>query len=104
MPALSTLQGNSGMLYLLVGLGQFCLVAAKAFQQLNVMHHKRLWVFWTSLMLAVFEILLTGTVAFKAVQSVDTGEFMPVLLLVIPLWVGGSAGSLLSMSIHKKLR
>ena len=92
------------MLYLLLGVGQFCFVAAKAFQQLNVMHHKHVWVVWTSLVMAVFEVLLTGVVAFKAVQSVDTGEFLPVLLLILPLWIGGSAGSLFSMAIHKKLR
>ena len=79
-------------------------IAGRSFQQLNVVHHKRGWLVATSLMLAVFEVMLFGTITFKAYETVQSNDWLPFALMVIPIWLGGSAGSLASMEIHKKLR
>lgn len=90
--------------YLILFAAQACYVATKAFQQLNVMHHKRVWLFWTSGVMAVFECGVYGVVTFKAIEVINSGEFLSFALLAIPLWLGGSLGSLTSMEIHKRLR
>ena len=82
----------------------FCYIAGRAFQQLNVMHHKRAWLVATSLVLAIFEVALFGTITFKAYETLQTANWLPFVLMVIPIWLGGSAGSLASMEIHRRLR
>jgi len=90
--------------YLVLFVAQFCFVATKAFQQLNVMHHKPMWVFWTSGIMSVFECGVYGAVTFKAYEVVNGGDLISFALLAIPLWLGGSFGSILSMTIHRRLR
>lgn len=82
----------------------FFYIAGRAFQQLNVIHHKRVWLIATSLVLAVFEVALFGTITFKAYETLQTQAWMPFALMVVPIWLGGSAGSLASMEIHQRLR
>ena len=82
----------------------FGYIAGRAFQQLNVIHHKRMWLVATSFCLAVFEVMLFGTIAFKAIQTANTGDLLSFALLVVPIWAGGSLGALCSMEIHRKLR
>jgi hypothetical protein len=59
--------------YIILFVAQFCFVATKAFQQLNVMHHKPVWVFWTSGVMSVFECGVYGAVTFKAYEVVQGG-------------------------------
>jgi len=90
--------------YIVLFVAQFCFVATKAFQQLNVMHHKPMWVFWTSAVMSVFECGVYGAVTFKAYEVVQGGNVLLFMLLAIPLWLGGSFGSIFSMAIHRRLR
>jgi hypothetical protein len=90
--------------YIVLFVAQFCFVATKAFQQLNVMHHKTVWVFWTSAVMSVFECGVYGAVTFKAYEVVNGGDLLSFMLLAIPLWLGGSLGSILSMAIHRRMR
>ena len=60
----------------------FGYIAGRAFQQLNVIHHKRMWLVATSFCLAVFEVMLFGTIAFKAIQTANTGDLLSFALLV----------------------
>jgi hypothetical protein len=77
--------------YTVLFIAQFCFVATKAFQQLNVMHHKPVWVFWTSGVMSVFECGVYGAVTFKAYEVVQGGDVLYFMLLAIPLWLGGCA-------------
>lgn len=90
--------------YLILFVAQTCYIATRAFQQLNVMHHKRVWLFWTSAVMAIFECTVYGSITFKAIEVVDSGDLLSFAFIVIPLWLGGSLGSLCSMEIHKRLR
>jgi hypothetical protein len=90
--------------YIILFVAQFCFVATKAFQQLNVMHHKPVWVFWTSGVMSVFECGVYGAVTFKAYEVVQGGDVLYFMLLAIPLWLGGALGSIMSMAIHRIIR
>jgi hypothetical protein len=90
--------------YIILFVAQFCFVATKAFQQLNVMHHKPVWVFWTSGVMSVFECGVYGAVTFKAYEVVQGGDVLYFMLLAIPLWLGGALGSIMSMAIHRRIR
>lgn len=90
--------------YIVLFVAQFCFVATKAFQQLNVMHHKPMWVFWTSAVMSLFECGVYGAVTFKAYEVVQGGDVLYFMLLAIPLWLGGALGSIMSMAIHRRIR
>ena len=90
--------------YTILFVAQFCFVATKAFQQLNVMHHKRVWVFWTSAVMSIFECGVYGAVTFEAYNLIQSGDILYFMLLAIPLWLGGSLGSIVSMTIHMRMR
>ena len=90
--------------YIILFVAQFCFVATKAFQQLNVLHHKPVWVFWTSGVMSVFECGVYGAVTFKAYEVVQGGDVLYFMLLAIPLWLGGALGSIMSMAIHRRIR
>ena len=82
----------------------FLYISGRAFQQLNVMHNKRMWLVATSFVLAVAEVSLFGTIAFKAYETIESGELLAFAALIIPIWLGGSAGSLSAMEFHRRLR
>lgn len=67
-------------------------IALKAFQQLNVMHHKYLWVMPISLSMAACEVITTKLI-------VANGGFV-----FIPIGIGGGLGCMASMYLHKLLR
>ena len=90
--------------YTILFVAQFCFVATKAFQQLNVMHHKRVWVFWTSAVMSIFECGVYGAVTFEAYNLIQSGDILYFMLLTIPLLLGGSLGSIISMTIHMRMR
>ena len=77
------------MIYVLAFSASFIFVALKAFQQLNVMKSKYLWVVPTSMAMAVCEVLLI-------VKAAEYGWG----LIVLPIGLGGGTGCLLSMKIH----
>ena len=90
--------------YLVLFVAQACYVATRAFQQLNVIHHKRVWLFWTSAVMSIFECSVYGSITFKAIEVMDSGRLLDFALLALPLWLGGSLGSLLSMEMHRRMR
>lgn len=92
------------MEYVAVFFINFCYIGGRAFQQLNVIHHKRGWLILTSLVLATTEVGLFGTISYKAYETIQSGDLLPFVLLVVPIWMGGSAGTLASMEIHRRLR
>jgi len=65
----------------------------KAFQQLNVVHHKILWVIPVSYVMAACEVFLIWQIAIA--QS---------LWLLFPIGTGAGLGCVLSMVLHKRLR
>jgi len=76
-------------------------VSLKSFQQLNVFYGKTLWVTPASLGMGLAEVFIIGTVS---VAAVKTGGFWPLFFLGIALGLGGAAGCLLSMTLHRKFR
>jgi uncharacterized protein YebE (UPF0316 family) len=76
-----------------------CYIGAKAFQQLNVVHHNKKGVVITGMLLGLFEVMLLGTVS---IEFVNKG--LDALWLAIPVGLGGAVGCLVSMALHKKLR
>jgi hypothetical protein len=70
----------------------FSLVGLKAMQQLNVMHHKVLWIMPVSLGLGLAEVLIIG-------MAVENG-----LWIALPIGLGGGLGCILAMNLHKMWR
>jgi hypothetical protein len=87
------------MIYLIALFASYLAVAAKCFQQLNVVHDMHKAAVLTSFVIAFFEIIIVGSVATQFVNNGIAG-----LYLVIPIGTGGALGVLTSMSIHKYLR
>jgi len=71
----------------------FALVFLKAFQQLNVVHHKVWWVLPVSFGMAACEIVSVGLIAVTLDWS-----------LVFPMGLGGGLGCIASMAIHRRVR
>lgn len=68
-------------------------IAMRAFQQLNVQHHRYMWVPPVTAMMAVCEVLtITGIVKADSLYA------------VIPLTFGGVLGCWFSMWFHKYMR
>ena len=80
------------MEYLLIALGQFCAIFAKAFQQQNVTHERILWIPPTSYVLAFFEI---GVI----IWAVKLGH-----LAWIAVGTGAWMGAICAVIVHRKLR
>jgi predicted MFS family arabinose efflux permease len=93
---------------LILAFAQFFYIASRAFQQLNVMHHKVTWLYMTSGVMAVCEVTIFGALGARAYFSfrdvLDLQAIIQFSLAVIPLWVGGSTGSHAAMIIHQRLR
>ncbi|WP_299444664.1 hypothetical protein [uncultured Rhodospira sp.] len=85
---------------LLVGLMTFINVAARAFQQLNVMHSKYAWLFPASLAMAVCEVVKLGVI----VIEVSAENWWTLAGVICIMGAAGAAGSSVSMVIHQKLR
>jgi hypothetical protein len=81
------------VIYLAMFVATFALVFLKAFQQLNVVHHKTLLVVPTSFGMAACEVASVGMIAI-------TQDWW----LVVPMGLGGGTGCLLSMAAHRKVR
>lgn len=70
----------------------FLLVAVKAAQQLNVVHHRLLAIWPTGFVFACAE--------FAVVVRVAKGDPW----VILPLWLGGALGCTASMIAHKRWR
>lgn len=88
-----------GLDILLIGAANFVFIFLKAFQQRNVAFLHYWWVPPVSLMLAVAEVFVVGTVAIKATTVVT---FISLWPLVVAIGIGGGLGALASMYIHHK--
>lgn len=71
----------------------FVTVGLKATQQLNVLHNRVWWVLPCSLLMGLTEV--SGVLLIVRAES---------LWMFLPLGLGGWAGCLLAMSLHKRLR
>lgn len=67
-------------------------IGLKAFQQLNVMHDKYLWVFPISLAMALCETFTT--------KLIVSNTFW----IFLPLGIGGGLGCIVSMKLHEIMR
>lgn len=81
------------MIYLGLFLSSLVFIAMRAFQQLNVQHHRYLWVPPVTAFMAICEVLTVGGI-------IKVGS----LYAAIPLTFGGVLGCWFSMWLHKKLR
>lgn len=82
------------MAYLAAFVASFLLVAAKAFQQLNVVHDERWLIMPTSMWMAGCELLLWSYAASKGWDWI----------LWLAIGLGAGFGCLISMHIHKRMR
>ena len=73
-------------------------VFLKAAQQLNVVHHRYIWIIPVSYGMAACEVLLFGTIAVAAVEAHDK------TMLIIQIGTGAGFGAMSSMFMHKWLR
>lgn len=67
-------------------------VFIKAFQQLNVVHDKYLWVMPCSMLMALCEVFVISMIAVKQ-------EWW----LFIPMGIGSALGAMFSMYLHKRI-
>lgn len=82
-------------------LASFAYVALRAFQQLNVQHHKMAWAVPISYGMAFFDFFLIGVIAMAHVEAVD---FWLKVWLWFQLGTGGALGAIFSMILHKRVR
>jgi len=87
--------------YLAIFGASFLYVFLKAIQQLNVVFHKVWWITPISIGMGLCEIFIVGTVS---VEAVNGEGFWPLFLLGISLGLGGAAGALLAMNLHRRWR
>lgn len=87
------------MLFFLVFLIGLLKVAARAFQQRNVVFDKWMSIIPTTYIMASMEILLTG---FTALEFVENG-FSSALFLILSYGTGGWLGCWFAMWFHKKV-
>jgi hypothetical protein len=89
-------------------LTQLVYIASRAFQQLNVMHHKVVWVYATSFFMAICEVTIFGALGARAYYTFTDGitaQSVGVFALAaLPLWLGGSIGTHTAMTIHRRYR
>lgn len=78
----------------------FVYIAAKAFQQLNVMHDCRSLVPVFSCVMSICEVGLIGNIALKVVA----GGWVGIVLTVAAMSLGASCGALLAMELHQRMR
>ena len=86
--------------FLVVMLAAYVAVAAKAFQQLNVVHDYRRLVPVCSLILGMTDVILAGNIAIRAVGE----DFWGLAFSVVSMAAGGASGALTSMALHKRMR
>lgn len=83
-----------------IALASFVFIAAKAFQQLNVMHGYYRLVPPATFVMAVCEVIVYGNVAVEAV----TGTWWGLGWTIAAMTVGSSLGAMFSMRLHGWMR
>jgi len=82
----------------------FCInlvyIAGKAFQQLNVVHDKKVLVPIVSMLMAFCEVFLWGGAALAVVK----GSYADMALYAVTLGISGALGAIISMKLHKVMR
>lgn len=86
--------------FISVSVISFVFIGAKAFQQLNVMHDCRRLVPGFTAIMVICEVALIGNIA----MEVTTDGWDGLALTMIAMTIGSSAGALLSMTLHKRMR
>ncbi len=86
--------------FLGVALAAYIAVAAKAFQQLNVIHDYRKLVPVFSLIMGTCEVVLAGNIAIRAVGA----DIWGLVFTILAMALGGASGALTSMALHKRMR
>lgn len=76
-------------------------VGLKAYQQLNVVHHRVWAVVPVSYGMAVCEFFLVGYIAMATIEATS---FNAQAWLVFQIGTGGAMGAVFSMILHKKVR
>lgn len=77
---------------------QFMFVFFKALQQRNVIHNNHLAVFPTSMAMAVFEVMVYGTIAATFIRH----GAMEALPLAVAMGLGGGLGCNVAMLLHNR--
>lgn len=90
--------------HLILFLAQYGFVALKAFQQLNVVHHRIRAAVLTSFLMASFEVTALGAFVHEAAAARESGSLVQVALLIIPFGLGGGLGCVTSMMVHSRMR
>jgi len=86
--------------FLGIVVASYIFIAAKAFQQLNVVHDYKLLVGPTTCMMAVCEVTLIGNIAIQATE----GSWITIASTILAMTVGSWAGAVTSMILHKRMR
>lgn len=89
------------MLYFLgIVAASFTYIAAKAFQQLNVVHDYKALVLPTTFVMAVCEVVIVGNIAIQATG----GSWAEMALTILAMTAGSAGGAIASMVLHKRMR
>lgn len=86
--------------FLGIVVASYIFIAAKAFQQLNVVHDYKLLVGPTTLLMAVCEVAIVGNIAIQATE----GSWITIASTILAMTVGSWAGAVTSMTLHKRMR
>ena len=84
--------------FALVLAAQFAFVFFKALQQRNVIHNNHIAVFPTSMAMAVFEVMVYGTIAATFIQH----GALQALPLAVAMGLGGGLGCNVAMLLHNR--
>lgn len=76
-------------------------VFCRAFQQLNVQHHRILWITPVSVAMGQLDVFVMGAVA---IVAVNVGYGWPLAGLGLAMGLGGAVGAILAMVLHKRFR
>ncbi len=86
--------------FLSVAVAYFIYVAAKATQQLNVVHDCKRMIPLVSVIMAVCDVVIMGNIAVEAVAL----DVQGLVLIIVAMALGGTSGSLVAMRFHKRIR
>jgi len=88
------------MQFLGIAVASFIYIAAKAFQQLNVVHDYKWLVGPTTFVMALCEVAIVGNIAVQATE----GSWVNMAFTVLAMTAGSALGAITSMDLHKRMR
>lgn len=86
--------------FLGIALASFVYIAAKAFQQLNVVHDYMLMVWPTTFVMAACEVAIVSNIAVQAYDASMWG----IAATIAAMTLGSGSGAITSMILHKRMR